>query len=147
MNSYPEIQALQQIYDDHTIEIRVTKDLYLREKEHTKVTFVLNNLAFELYIDDEYNDLSIGNPLLSLCLVLRELETYNEEEDIVTWSISKGIDPGNPMVLNYYKNLSKIYTQIEQELGKIDSHISDLDFQLNAGPAQVLRNCHSDRTQ
>ncbi len=140
MSNYPEIQALQQLHTDHRIHIAVIQDQYLGDKQdHPKVRCILNDRSFELYVDDEYSDLAIGNPLLSLCLVLRELETFQEEEDLLRWSNSKSLNPGSPAVLNYYKKLSKIYAEIEQELGKIDSQISDLDFQLNAGAVQILR--------
>jgi hypothetical protein len=36
-------------------------------------------------------------------------------------------------------NLGNTYTAIEKLIGKIDSQISDLDFQLNAGAAKELR--------
>lgn len=140
MNSYPEIQALQKIYDDYKIHIAVVKDSYLTNaQDHPEVRFTINHCPFTIYIDDEYEDLAIGHPLLSLYLILREFGIYREEEDLLTWSNGKGLDPGNIKVLQYYKELSKTYIEIEQLLGKVDPPISDLDFQLNAGPAQALR--------
>jgi len=140
MSKYPEIQKLQKITQDFDIQIRVLSDSVLFDAlSHVWVEFTINKESFILFIDDEYEDLKIDNPLLQLCLVLRELETYHEEEDILEWTKHKYLEAGNSKVLEYYKSLSKTYTEIEGILGKIDSHISYHDFELNAGAAQELR--------
>lgn len=140
MSIYPEIQALQGLYNRHTIQVQVMEGVFLGNKQHyPKVLFRLNDHSFELYIDDEYGDMAIGNPLLSLCLILRELEVYQEEEDILRWCKSKGLNSNDIEVLAYYKALSKIYFQVAQLIGIVDSFITDLDFQQNAGAVQLLR--------
>ena len=140
MKSFSEIHALENIYNDHKVKIRVSEsDFSFTALEHIWVSFTLKNRSFVLLVDDEYKDLQINNPILHLCLVLRELEAYREEEDLLAWSKHKYIDPGDSNILDYYRGLSNIYTQIEQILGNIDSHVSYFDFEMNAGAAQELR--------
>ena len=140
MKLFSEIHALEKIYHDHKVKIRVSEDDFsFTALGHVWITFTLNNHTFVLLVDDEYKDFSIDNSLLHLCLVLRELETYYEEEDLLAWSKHKYVDPGNSKILDYYRSLSNIYTQVEQILGNIDSHVSYFDFEMNAGAAQFLR--------
>lgn len=138
--AYPEIKALQQLYEQHSIHISIEEGSFLGAKSYyPKVICKINSCSFELYVDDEFNDLSLNNPLLHLYLILRELEYYQEEKDILKWANGKGLNPGDSDILSYYKGLSDICNQVALQLGTLDSHISDLDFQLNAGAAQMLR--------
>ncbi len=140
MDKHPEIQALEKLCQDHRMQIQVIgKNILFEALEHVWVDFTINRETFTLIVDDEYKDFQIDNPLLHLCLVLRELETYHEEEDILEWTKHKYLDAGNSKVLTYYRSLSEIYARIEGLLGKINSHISYFDFELNAGAAQELR--------
>lgn len=140
MSKYPEIQKLQKLVEDYKINIRVLdKNAFSGALDHVWVEFIINKESFTLFIDDECNDFGAQNPLLDLCLVLRELETYHEEVDILEWTKNKYLNAGDSSVLEYYKSLSKTYTEIEGILGTIDSHISYHDFELNAGAAQELR--------
>lgn len=90
-------------------------------------------------VDDEYKDFELNKPAMNLCLVLRELEAYQEEEDILKWCNLKGLTPGTVGVLSYYKGLATIHKVVNEILGTIDPQISDFDFGLNAGAAQALR--------
>lgn len=90
-------------------------------------------------IDNEYKDFALNKPALNLCLFLRELEYYQEEEDILKWCNLKGLTPGMNGVLAYYRGLATIHKNVMEILGTIDSQISDFDFELNAGAAQALR--------
>ena len=101
--------------------------------------FEIDRQSFEFYVDDEYKDFDIDNPVLHLCLVLRELEGYELADDYLIWCKERFIDPADSQALVNYRNLGRIYSEVEKIIGTIDSHISDLDFELNAGAAQSLR--------
>ena len=104
------------------------------------VELTILDKSFPIYIQDEYDDLTLNNPLLNLCLVLREFEIYHESSDYLNWCNTQGVNTSNETLRQYYMNLGNTYTAIEKLIGKIDSQISDLDFQLNAGAAWELRN-------
>ena len=144
MSPYPEIQALQNLLNSHKILIEALKDGAFFASNHVWVRLQINRQTFTLLVDDEYKDFQISNQALHLCLILRELEMYEEEADVLTWTRAKGLDPGIPEILSYYRELQTIYLSVEKELGRIDAQISDLDFQLNAGAAQALRNGSSE---
>lgn len=144
MSTYPEIRALQALYDTHKVRIQVLEaDALALQTDHVKVSFSLGSKSFILYIDDEYKDLDLNNPLLSLTLVLFELEDYEDEEDFLRWCMGKGLSANNTLLLDYYRDLSHTYAAIKKILGSVESKISGLDFQLNAGAAQMLRQMKS----
>jgi len=93
-------------------------------------------------VDDEYKDFALNKSAMNLCLFLRELEDYQEEEDILKWCNLKGLNPGDAGILDYYKGLASIYADAKNILGTIDPQISDYDFELNAGAAQFLRRTY-----
>ena len=140
MFDYPEIERLNQLYVTHKVETKTDRSRLLAGEEYyPMVVFKLAGKTFELYVDDEYDDLKNNYPLLNLCLVLRELEGYAWADDLLVWSMERGLDPGDPQVLNFYRELGRIYTDVAAILGKVESFVSDWDFEMNAGAAQALR--------
>ncbi len=138
--NYPEIKFLKKIYKEHNITLHVLNNKFLsNNKDFSAIIFSLENKSFCLYIDDEYQDLKIGNPILSLCLALRELENYEDANDYLIWCNNLMLKPENSQVRLYYMSLSNIYIEVENILGRIDSQISNFDFELNSGAAQELR--------
>ena len=138
---YPEIQALRALYQKHPITIRVSETECLAgNSAYPKVELSIGENAFSLYADDEYHDFKIGNPLLSFCIILRELEGYAETEDFLAWCKDNGSDASHPEIRDYHMKLGALYSAIEKILGEIDCQISDYDFALNAGAAQALRS-------
>ena len=140
MTDYPEIQALKAILKKHTFSIEFLEDDFLFcALSHRWVRVQLQKRSFILMVDDEFNDFRLNKPAMNLYLILRELEDYQEEEDILKWCVLKGLQPSDRGVLDYYKGLSAIYTNVKNILGDMDPQISSFDFQLNAGATQVLR--------
>ena len=137
---YPEIQVLKEIHQKHNVNISVSNDEFLAGNEdYPAVVFTLDEKSFKLFADDEYKDLPVDNPLLSLCVVLRELEDYEYASDYFVWCKHHAFDVANSQVREYHMNLGSIYKDVEKILGKINSQISDYDFELNAGAARELR--------
>ena len=138
--NYPEIQALKTLFTNYKVSIKVSDiDFLAGKKNYPAVDLFLAGRPLRLYVEDEYQDLQLNNPTLAFCLVLRELENYQEEEDYLTWCSAQLLDPVNPQVRAYYMDLGNIYRTVEKILGTIDSQISDYDFGLNAGAVQELR--------
>ncbi len=136
----PEIKALQEIYLKHRVEIIVSKTAFLGDnKDYPSVIFTLSGKSFDLFVDDEYSDFKSNRPLLSLCVVLRELDYYSGSQDYLLWCKELNFNPGNTQVLNYYRSLGATYREVEEILEKIDPQITDWDFEMNAGPAYELR--------
>ena len=100
----------------------------------------LNDSSFLIYIDDEYNDINEDNPLLCFFLILRELEVFKDSIDYLNWCKQLGVDASDEILRQYYISLDSTYNKIEKILGKIDSCINSMDYQLNTGVIQKLRN-------
>lgn len=133
--NYPEIQKLNNLKVSFGIKINHVGSL----DNLSKVELKIKDKSFSIYIHDEYNDLIINNPLLNLCLVLRELELYKDCSDFLDWCNNQNVIASNEDLRGYYMKLDKTYYAIENIIGQIDSQISDLDFQLNAGAIAELR--------
>ena len=139
-HEYPQIRSLEEIYQIHKVEISVSFDRFLAgNKDYPAVVLSLDNQSFLLFVDDEYKDLQKSNPILSFCVVLRELETYQYAKDYSAWCVEHSFDVANAQIKDYYTRLEKIYITVKNILGNIDSQISDYDFGLNAGAARKLR--------
>ena len=139
--TYLEIEQLEDLIKLHSIEVETQPGIFLTgDESYTAVKFRIGNHIHELFVFDEYDDLELNNPPLSLCLVLRELETYRDAEDFLVWCKEQGLEPGNDAARSYHMGLNSIYKRVIEVLGPIDSALSDLDFQLNSGAAQYLRS-------
>lgn len=137
---YPEIEALNTIYVNHKVTTKTERGELLGGKDYYPLVHVqLGGFAFDLFVDDEYDDLRKNYPLLNLCLVLRELEGYALADDYLVWCQERFFDPGDERIRSNYTRLGEVYGTVESILGNIDSHVSDFDFEMNAGAAQRLR--------
>lgn len=140
MTSYPEIEALNKIFIKHKVEISFsTADLLAGTKDYCAVEFKLDRKVFNFYVEDEYADIRYNYPLLNLCLVLRELESYAEPDDYLQWSREHHLDPKNKDVLAHFKNLGTVYREVEEIIGEINSQVSDWDFEMGSGASWALR--------
>ena len=140
MSDYPEIEALNNIFIKHKVEIRFSTTEFLAgNKDYRAVALKLEDSTFNFYVDDEYDDVRYNYPLLNLCLVLRELEYYADSDDYLLWCKEHLLSPKNNDVLAHFKNLATIYTGVEKIIGKINSHISDWDFEMGSGASWELR--------
>lgn len=140
MSKYPEIEALNRICIEHKVEIRFSTTTFLAEnKDYRLVNFKLDGTTFEFFVEDENDDVRLNYPLLNLCLVLRELEHFADSPDYLVWSKEHYLDAKNEEVLAHFKNLAVVYGEVEKIIGKIDSQISDWDFEMGSGASWELR--------
>lgn len=140
MNKYPEIEALNNIYVKHKVEIRFsTTDFLAGSKAYRAVTFKIGGKVFNFYVEDELDDIRYNYPLLNLCLVLRELEGYAYAQDYLIWCQERYLDPKDEAILSNYRSLATIYRDVEKIMGKIDSQVSDWDFEMGSGASWELR--------
>lgn len=140
MSKYPEIDALNKIAIQHLVEIRFSTTVFLAgNKDYRAVALKLGGKVFEFFVEDEREDILFNYPTLNLCLVLRELEHYGESDDYLIWSKEHYLDPKNEDVLAHFKNLGIVYSEVEKIIGKIDSQISDWDFEMGSGASWELR--------
>jgi len=139
-SKYEEVQNLIEFFKKFEVHIDIFEKEYLaNNKNYKAVSIKLTNKTFKLFIDDDLLDSSYNNPILNLILVLRELEKYNEVEDFLDWCNESGFEPENTEVLSYYKDLATIYRDIESTVGKINSYVSNWDYEMGSGPMSELR--------
>ena len=136
---YPAIRQLRELQGRLGSKITPVPGKYLQKEYYPLVHFELKGTIYPIYVDDEYTDLELDNPLLNLCLVLRALENYLDAEDYLVWCTQHGMDSGDSHAREYHMGLRSRVQNIQKWIDPIDSFISDFDFELNAGAAQYLR--------
>lgn len=137
MKDYPDLDKLKTYFDVNRILIK--RDQSRDILSFKSLELILNNTIFIIFIDDEYNDVNVANQLMCFFLILRELEIYNDSTDYLDWCKQNGINANEEQLRQYYITLAIIYPKIEKILGKIDSCISSMDYQLSTGIVQKLR--------
>ncbi|MCG8372695.1 MAG: hypothetical protein MI700_04140 [Balneolales bacterium] len=138
--NFPEITALQVLVTTFQMSVKAVAGEFLCEKEYfPKIRLTIRGREFSFYVDDEYNDLTIPNPALSVCVALRSLEDYEYAEDYFVWCAQHNFDTGSTAVRSHFQHLGEVYSQVHKILGEVDSKISDYDFELDAGAARKLR--------
>lgn len=140
MPKYPEIDALNFFYTTNNVQLqRITPSIF---EGVFSCTVIINTSFYQVFIQDEYQDLKIKNTLLHAVLALREWEIIDESTDYLDWCLQQGFPTNNEVLRHYYQETAAKLPQISRYFKdtKLTSFISDLDFQLNAGAAQFLRS-------
>ena len=135
-SNYPEINRLAEMYRSHAISIEPGD---LNKDSMSLLHFQVEDNSYEIYVQDEFEDLKLNKQLLDLALVLKELELYKDSDDFLEWCKWQGLNASSDFWRNYYTNLDSTYTKVLDKLGTIECPINSMDFELNAGAAQELR--------
>ncbi len=101
-----------------------------------KIKLSIATHSWDLYIEDEYQEFET-NSLIKLFLTLRALEDYEEASDYAHWCRLLRLAP-SPKWEAYYAYLTTAYSAISGILGKVDSFIPSLDYQLKSGDYYYL---------
>ncbi len=138
--TYPEIEALNRIIILNKASVTCSSiDFLIDDNSYPRVQFSLGNRSFHFFVEDEYDDFRFNYPLLNLCVALRELECFLESDNYQLWCKEHGFDSENSQVRQHFDNLELICSEVENLIGKIDSKISNWDFEMSSGAAKVLR--------
>lgn len=96
--------------------------------------------VLRLTLFDEYGDARPDNPALCLALLnmqFRELGDAGGE--MRRWAIAEGLDPAAAATRQAFAQNEAAHAAFLAAYGPIPDVVTDLDWQLNAGPAQALR--------
>jgi hypothetical protein len=95
--------------------------------------------ALTVPVSDEFNDGPAGSTLLRLVLIQRAFDGIEYEADAAAWARSESLDPGRSDVLALYQETLTARSRFLAAYGAIPDVIVQLDWELNAGAAQALR--------
>lgn len=135
------LQELLDLQSRHNLRVERLES----KNDFFAVTFYAGEKCWDVYIEDEYHDFSEKNPFMNIFLVLRALEAYKEADDYLHWCQSLALDAADPRWLNYFRQLGESYREIENEIGKIGSFISSLDYQLRSGEFAKLKRMQDQK--
>jgi hypothetical protein len=132
---YPEVKKLNRLIRTNDLKV---SDGRQETEELLEVRFHAAAQTWRLFIEDEYKDFNPENQPLCVYLVLRALEDYQIEPDFLHWCEYYYLDPNEPKWLDYYRELGTTYREIEMIIGKPDSFITTMDYDLRSGPMDEL---------
>ena len=140
MTDYPEIELLNLFKKQHDISVTLIEAEKIDPKLFS-IEFNIKQNKFIIQSDDEYHDLKVDSEILHLIIALREVETIEASTDFLDWCRQLNLNASNEKLLTYYKEISSQLFNFKNlfENGILNSFISDLDYQLNAGAIQILR--------
>jgi hypothetical protein len=131
----PELDRLIALSKAHQIYVKLLPN---KAKSLIEVEFSVDAHSWRLYVDDEYKDFDERKQLICLFLTLRSLEDFAESTDYLSWCNVYHLNASHTEWLTYYRNLPALYAGIEKHIGRINSFISDLDYQLRSGAFYAL---------
>ena len=133
-----EIELLQLLQEKHHLSVVA---LNKPSKEGMiPVLFHVGKKTYDLYVYDEYQDFDAKNQLLCIYLVLSAIEDYLGSQDYLVWCKNQTITPDDTW-LQYYRDLASKCREMELVLGKIDSYIPHLEYELRSGSYyELLKN-------
>jgi len=98
------------------------------------------NAALRITVFDEYGDARPDNPALCLALLNMQFrELADAQGRAQSWAIAEGLDPAAPQTRAGFIRNKAGYAAFLAAYGPIPDVVTDLDWQLNAGPAQTMR--------
>ena len=138
---YPELDELKQFIAAHNIKAEITSESKLYEGL-IPVMFQMHNTVFVIQVNDEYNDLNYNNAILNVLLALREFAIVEDSNDFEHWCKLNEVRSISESLRTYFSDTQTNLRKIEHFFpnNSVEYYISDLDFQLNSGPMQVLRS-------
>lgn len=140
MKQYPEILALEKFIENHHVLISVLESTNAHHL-FIPIQLSINNQILIVNIEDEYDDLELNNPIMNTLLTLKALSIIDDSDDFLHWLKLNQIKTYDNHLLDYYKDIVSKLNMIKSCFSDndIDYFISDLDFELNSGAAQYLR--------
>ncbi|WP_339741330.1 hypothetical protein [uncultured Maricaulis sp.] len=136
------VRRLQAFIVEHQLEI-TTAPPEPGLGGHEGVVLVVSapqNPALRITVFDEYGDARPDNPALCLALLNMQFrELGNAGGEMGRWAIAEGLDPAAAKTQTAFAQNQAAHAAFLAAYGPIPDVVSDLDWQLNAGPAQALR--------
>lgn len=141
LEDFPELIKIEQLMNKHHVKVHAIEPAeYLGSKQDYKAArLAVGTKSYKVFVDHEYQDLDKEVDLLTFYLILRELEFFDESHDFIEWYKECIIEPLEE-IKKYYEKLEQTYDELQHLFGNIDSFLSPMDFELNAGAVQFLRS-------
>lgn len=99
--------------------------------------FCLNGTQSHLLVDDEYGDLALNIPPLSLEVLLRGADDLHTYDTLEAWRMAINVDA--PISRGEWLQMRETAQALLAQAGALAEQITDLDWQLSSGRANTLR--------
>jgi hypothetical protein len=144
--SYPQIQKLIDCINEHDLKFEVVKPTQINQYGlyDEQVKMIYKDLEFNIPVDNEYSDVELGNPVVFLDMILREVEHFEESENIMEWVEMVAEQLEDPETQQFYTILEIIVPEIRSIVGNNMGAIPYNDIELNTGLAKALRAAKID---
>ena len=133
------LSRLQAFIDQHSLHIDVaagTEKIDGLSAAEFTIGRAAPSIRFTVF--DEYGDARQENQMLCLALLRMEFSVLQDAKDAAVWMRSQSIDAENTAgEVLYQRNLKAMHAFFER-YGPIPEVVSDLEWQLNSGAAQMV---------
>lgn len=139
-NEYHWLEARRAFLAQARFRLVRLPDPMLTMEGGSLVRISLGEESWELFLSDEYRDLEASPAELTAEVLIRACEMYLDYQNSHDWAEAEAI-PARchlPLKLRWADD-RKSASEILARLDPITDQVSDLDWQLNSGRAQVLR--------
>ncbi len=139
-NEHHWLEARLSFIAQSGFSVSILPDPQLTMEGGALAAVTLDGETFEIFLSDEYRDLERGIPALSIEVVKRACEDYLDYTNSQDWARAEAIPPRCHLLLRLRWEADRhTAAQLLKRVAPIADQISDLDWQLNSGRAQVLR--------
>ncbi|RZN83532.1 MAG: hypothetical protein EVB11_04985 [Winogradskyella sp.] len=140
-HTYPEVIALKSFIKDENCTAKQLDASYKIHEFLTPAVLCINTIEIVVQLQDEYDDLSVNNPLLTIVLCLQELELIEDSTDYLNWLQFQNIKKSTEKLRSYYQHMVGIIPNLRPKFANntITSFIPGLDYELNSNSMFYLR--------
>ncbi|WP_299116833.1 hypothetical protein [uncultured Winogradskyella sp.] len=141
IHKYPEVIALKGFIKDKNCTAKQLDVSYKIHEFLTPIQLHIGTIEIIIQVQDEYNDLSINNPLLTIVLSLQELELIEDSTDYLNWLQFLCIKKSTEKLRSYFQHMVSIIPSLRSKFANstISSFIPGLDYELNSNSIYYLR--------
>lgn len=139
-NEHNWLEARQAFLKEAGFSVTLLDDPALTMEGGRMARISLNGEAWEIFLSDEFRDLEKKSPPLSAEVVLRACSEYLDHRTSDEWCKAESIPARCHLPLKLrWAEFREAAGHILFRMKPLYDQISDWDWQLNAGRAQVLR--------
>jgi hypothetical protein len=137
------ISALKEAIQENRLKIKNEPTaLFWHQLNYQLISIEQNSKKTFLLIDDEYGDAKTNADSMLLNLLIYEYQDFTEASDYLIWCKEKSLSADSSEARAHYLNLSEKEALLSNFLEGLEP-IAPMEWELNSGEAQILRNEYS----
>lgn len=145
-SSYPQIQKLIDCINEHELKFELVQPTQINQYGlyDEQVKMIYKDMEFNIPVKNEYSDVELNNPVVYFDMILREVEHFEDSENIMEWISMVVENLEDPETKQFYTILEIVVPEIRSIVGDDVKSIPYSDIELNTELAKALRSATLD---